>query len=330
MAKIISAGIGYSLQGFESEAEFEAAVIENQKALFGPASIYIDVKKRMGANNSYHKGIPDGYLIDFFDPSEPQLYFIENELASHDVYGHITEQVARFFAAISTSPAQIREKLLKYIKDNNNLLQSLEDKIKESPFGNIDALFNFLTEKSCPKIVVVIDDITADLNSGLKIFANPPEVVLLQRYSSGSNSVFYYEPMRSEVDDLSRPNNQNCDIHFADFDTIVCPAFEDGFQHAYINNNAWWEVRLSQEAREHLKYVAIYQKSPIAEVRHVAEIDRIEPYKNSGKFILYLKNNFEVTPIKLEKGVKGVAPQGPRYTTIEKIKKAKKLSDLWV
>ena len=113
------------------------------------------------------------------------------------------------------------------------------------------------------------------------------------------------------------------------FDTIVCPAREDGFKRAYINSNAWWEIGLTQEARGQLRYLAIYEKSPVSAVRNYAEIDRIEPYKDSGKFIAYLKNKKTISPIELDKGEKGVAPQAPRYTTLNKLLNAKKISELW-
>jgi hypothetical protein len=115
-----------------------------------------------------------------------------------------------------------------------------------------------------------------------------------------------------------------------EYDTVVCAAYEDGFRQAYQESNAWWAIRLSQEAQEKLKYLAIYQKWPIGEVRHYAEIDSIEPYKDTGKFKLYLKNKKIIPPIKLDVPYKrGVAPQGPRFTTVEKILKAKKVTDLW-
>jgi hypothetical protein len=131
--------------------------------------------------------------------------------------------------------------------------------------------------------------------------------------------------MREELSEIEGSK----DITSEDFDTIVCPAFKEGFKHAYVQNDAWWAIRISQKAREQLKYLAIYEKSPVAAVRNVAEIEKIEPYKDSGKFIVYLKNKKKVGPIELDKGKKGIAPQSPRYTTYNKLLKAKKISELW-
>jgi len=67
---------------------------------------------------------------------------------------------------------------------------------------------------------------------------------------------------------------------------------------------------------------------PKAYISHYAEIDHIEPYKDTGKYILYLKNKKTIKPIKLG-GKKGEAPQAPRYTTLKKLLNAKTVGELW-
>ncbi len=189
MANILINNKRYDLLDFDSEEEFEKAVIENSKSLFGKDSIYVDIKKRMGANDSYHKGVPDGYLIDFTSKKQPQLYFVENELSTHDVYSHISEQLLRFSTAIKTSQNQIRTKLLDVIKQDNILLKEVESKLKDTPFTNVDELMNFLVDKKI-KIVLVIDESTTDLNSSLEVFRDRPDVVTMKRYVSGKDMAY--------------------------------------------------------------------------------------------------------------------------------------------
>jgi len=324
MARIILKNKEYSLFDFDNETEFEKAVIENQKFLFGKDSIYLDIKKRIG--KAGHRGIPDAFLIDFYDSKEPQLYIVENEIASHDIYSNITEQIARFETSIISSANKIRSVLIKVIKNEPRIRKEIEKNLQETLFKTITELMLYLTESDI-KIVVVINEITADLNLAFKIFKNPPDIVLLQRYICGNDIAYYYEPMREEIEDIEIEKAKTGKA--VDFDTVVCAAFEDGFRHAYKENNAWWAIRLSQKAREQLKYLAIYEKAPIAHISHYAEIDRIEPYKDTGKYILYLKNKKRVKPIKLSSNKKGVAPQSPRYTTLNKLLKAKTISELW-
>jgi len=254
MARIILKNNEYSLYDFDNEADFEKAVIENQKYLFGKDSVYVDVKRRIGRDS--HRGIPDAFLIDFYDTQKPQLYIVENEIASHDVYAHISEQIVRFGSSSATSANQIRGILIKAIENEQETKKGIERYLPQTVFKTVTELMLFLTEND------------------IKIF-------------------------------------------------------EDGFKHAYLENNAWWEIRLSQEAREKLKYLAIYEKAPVAHISHYAEIERIEPYKDTGKYILYLKNKKTVKPIKLGAGKKGEAPQAPRYTTHSKLLNAKSVSELW-
>jgi len=325
MARIIIGNKEYSLFDFDNEAEFEKAVIENQKYLFGKDSVYVDVKRRIGRDE--HRGIPDAFLIDFYNTKRPQLYIVENEIASHDVYSNITEQIARFGTSIVSSANQIRNVLIKAIETEPETKREIERYLPQTIFKNIAELMIFLTEKNDIKIVVAINEVTADLNLAFKIFKNPPDIVLLQRYMSGNDISYYYEPMRDEIEDIETAKTKTGEA--VDFDTVVCAAFEEGFKHAYMQNNSWWQIRLSQQAREKLKYLAIYEKAPVAHISHYAEIERIEPYKDSGKYILYLKNKKTVKPIRLGTGKRGEAPQAPRYTTLKKLLSARTITELW-
>lgn len=329
MAFIFSGGKRYNLVPFDTEAEFEKGVIEHAVELFGPNTFYLDAKKLIARRGEWKGGIPDGFLIDLSDPTEPHLYFVENELSSHDVYRHVAEQVARFLAIAVTDAIQLRAILANYIRSNKELLVQIEAHIKEAQFHNLDNLLNVLTEKPA-RVVVVIDEETEDLNQVLSVFQRRPDVAVLQRFTCDSEFAYWCQPMRDDAELIVFNGQTTIKPEPLEFDTVVCPAHEEGFQSAFIEQSAWWSIRLSQEARERLKYLAIYQKAPIGAVTHVAEIERIEPYKNSGKFILYLKNKQTVGPIKIDGGGKrGIAPQAPRFTTIAKVKQAKKLSELW-
>ncbi len=179
MAKIIFNKKEYTLLDFDSEAEFEKVVIENEKNLFGEESVYIDVKRRIGHDN--HRGIPDAFLVDFYDSKNPQLYIVENELASHDVYKNIAEQITRFLTSTISSKNQIRDVLLETIRNDVKTQERLKNKLRDTVFENIEQLMIYLVEKDI-KIVVVINEITADLNLGFKnVFKKQPDTVLLQR-----------------------------------------------------------------------------------------------------------------------------------------------------
>ena len=167
MARIILKNNEYSLYDFDNEPDFEKAVIENQKYLFGKDSVYVNVKKRIGRDK--HQGIPDAFLIDFYDAKKPQLYILENEVASHNVYSHISEQIVRFGTSIVTSANQIRNMLIKAIENEPDTKNEIEKYLPQTVFKTVTELMLFLTENDI-KIVVVINEVTADLNLAFKIF----------------------------------------------------------------------------------------------------------------------------------------------------------------
>ncbi len=116
----------------------------------------------------------------------------------------------------------------------------------------------------------------------------------------------------------------------ADFDTIICPAQREGFEHAFLDKKAWWAIRINDQKIAAIKYIAIYQVAPISAITHYGEVDRIEPYQDGKKYIVYLKDDsIELEkPIKLGKDV-NLSPQGSRYSTLERIKKAKTFKEVF-
>ena len=82
--------------------------------------------------------------------------------------------------------------------------------------------------------------------------------------------------------------------------------------------------------RPQIKHIAAYQVAPVSAIMHVEPVKSIEPWKDSGKYVV----NFSVParpigPIKLVKGGKVKALQNLRYTTLARLEAAKTLDDLW-
>lgn len=91
-------------------------------------------------------------------------------------------------------------------------------------------------------------------------------------------------------------------------EVVVVPAQPEGFERACIGSNAWWAVRIAAKHRSNLRWIAAYQVSPIAAVTHIAELDRIEPFRDEGKF----KTLFKRQAVKLKRSIPyGNALLGP-------------------
>ena len=113
------------------------------------------------------------------------------------------------------------------------------------------------------------------------------------------------------------------------FDTIVVPAREDGFQKVFIGEDCWYAIRLNSKHIPKLKYIAAYRVAPIAAITHFAEIENIEPYGNTGKYLLRFKSPAVlIGPIpRTEQDEANL--QSSRYALREKLLAAKRLDEVW-
>lgn len=114
------------------------------------------------------------------------------------------------------------------------------------------------------------------------------------------------------------------------WDTLVCSAKEDGFKNAFLDQKAWWAVRIHPSRLPKIKYLAMYQIAPISKITHYGEVAKVEPYEDSGKYKIYLKKE----PVELKSHVSlgnnsNLKPQGPKYALLQDILKAKTLEDIF-
>lgn len=79
-----------------------------------------------------------------------------------------------------------------------------------------------------------------------------------------------------------------------------------------------------------IKHIAAYRVAPISAITHIAPVNKILPWKDTGKYCLeFAESAKEIGPIKFDKSEKGIAPQAPRYTSMKKLTQAKVLSDVF-
>ena len=116
----------------------------------------------------------------------------------------------------------------------------------------------------------------------------------------------------------------------AEYDTVVVPAREEGFNRTFLGENAWHAIRMSSAMLDRIHYLATYQVSPISAITYYAEVERIEKYHDTGKYALYFKGPAQpIGPIPLPKNAPGLAPQAPRYTSFARLERAKTLKDVF-
>lgn len=114
-----------------------------------------------------------------------------------------------------------------------------------------------------------------------------------------------------------------------DINTVIVPAKQDGFEKVFLGQNCWYAIRIAGGKLPKIKYVAAYRSQPKSKVTHYAPVASIERYGEQGKYkLIFGEPAKPIGPIPFADAPQG-SMQGPRYTTFEKLMKAKKLTDLF-
>ncbi|HDR9028546.1 TPA: GIY-YIG nuclease family protein [Burkholderia vietnamiensis] len=128
-----------------------------------------------------------------------------------------------------------------------------------------------------------------------------------------------------DVSDQVQPIGSDSDK----FDTIVVPARDEGFKDTFLDKNCWYAVRINAKHISKLRYIAAYQVAPIAAITHIAEIESIVPYNDTGKYKINFKEAATaIVPIPRPE-VTDVNMQSSRYALRDKLLAAKNLDEVW-
>lgn len=317
---------------YKNEADLESAILEVQHRLFGRNRFYLDVKKRIGVKGSI-QNVPDGYLLDL-SGVKPRLYVVENELQEHDPLRHIAVQILQFSLSFEAEPLAVKKVLLHALQNNSEARKACESYAANNGFRNVDHLLEHLVFESPFSALVVIDAMPEDLESVLsEKFRFGVEVLELAKYEGQDGQYVYrFEPFLEDL--IGEPTSSLVEprpiMNPEDIDTVVVPAHEEGVQEVFLQKNCWYSVRIRGAVRSQIKYIAVYQVDPISAITYVAPVKSIEPWKDSGKVVLYFTEPAKpIGPIPLVKGGKVKALQNLRYTTHERLMKAKTLDEVF-
>ena len=333
MSVFWTAGELYRRVDYENEGDLEEAIIQVQKDLFGTNRYYLDIKKKIGAKGSI-QNIPDGYLLDL-SGSKPRLYVVENELQAHDPLRHIAVQILQFSLSFESEPLGVKKILLQAIQTRQDVKKAAETYAAKRGFRNLDHLLEHLVFESPFSALVIIDSMSDDLEGVLsQKFRFGVEVLELGRYENmAGDHVYGFEPFLADVigeSSFASSDNVTSTISPEDLDTVVVPAREDGFQEVFLGQNCWYAVRIHGALRSQIKYIAAYQVAPVSAITYLAPVRSIEPWKDSGKVVLYFAEPAKpIGPLNLVKGGKVRALQNLRYTTRDRLLAAKNLDDVF-
>lgn len=319
---------------YEGEAEFEAAILQVQGELFGRNRIYLDVKKKIGAKGGI-QNIPDGYLLDLSGRT-PGLYVVENELASHDPLKHIAVQILEFSMSFEAERPTVKKILLNALEAQPVAKAMCEAYVAAQAYRNLDHLLEALIYDKEFAALVIIDEASEELMDALiKRFKFSVDVLELAQYENQKGErLYHFEPFFEDLPDdetqRTQGDQESRRIDISEIDTVVVPARREGFERVFLGENRWYKIRIHGAMRPRLKHVAAYQVKPVSAITHVAPIQSIEPWEDSGKFVVnFSEPAREITPIKLVKGGRVKQLQRSRYANLRRIQSAKTLDDVF-
>lgn len=331
MSKLITPFGQFHLYRFETEKDFEEAVLSQAGEVFGRRRIYLDCKRRIGGKGG-KQSIPDAYLIDLSRARDPQLYVVENELSSHDLFKHIGVQLLQFSVSFPQAGRQVKQVLFEEITQNSSAKALCTEYAEVAGFRNLDHLLEVLVFE-CPfRALVVIDEETEELQTVLKNLGFPVEVVEFRTFENDkSERTYEFEPFLADVEyvaEIKSPTAQARSI--TDLDTVVVPARDDGFESVFLGENRWYPVRIHPSMIPQLRWIAVYRVAPTSAITHWAPVRSIERWKDSGKMVVnFAERANKIEPLSLVKGGRVKAPQALRYTNFEKLKSAANLDEVF-
>lgn len=182
------------------EKEFESVVVQNSKTFFGPDTVYIDAKNKIGAQ-ALGGSIPDGVLFDLSDIENPEFYLVEVELAKHDFFGHIFPQITKFFAFFRSAKSQneLVERLFTLINADPDLRKEFKKRLNEKE------LFKFLkdTAENSQNVLLVIDAEKEELPEIMEAYTDTwgklVTVMILREYRNGRDCIYSIAPEFSAI-----------------------------------------------------------------------------------------------------------------------------------
>ena len=183
------------------------------------------------------------------------------------------------------------------------------------------------------RVLIIIDEATDELYKVVKNFRFPVEVIEIETYHGESGAYIHrFTPLFKDVSDIkeSLEEREQKPVDITEFDTIVVPAREDGFVETFLGENRWYQIRIHASMISQIKYIAAYQVAPVSAITHWALVKNIEPWQDTGKFVVNFAGparEIEHMPLVPKSRVKAL--QSARYTSFDRLQKAKTLDEVF-
>lgn len=111
-------------------------------------------------------------------------------------------------------------------------------------------------------------------------------------------------------------------------DTLIVSARVESFRDVFLGQWAWYPIRIDDRRKNDLKWICVYQNSPIRSITHYARIVSIKNYLETGRYKIVFEKPIELAEPLALGSEKGLSMQGQKYTCLERVLSAKSISDL--
>ena len=113
------------------------------------------------------------------------------------------------------------------------------------------------------------------------------------------------------------------------FDTVIVSAHHWGWNYLLLENNMWNIKRIDEKNLKKIKFIAFFQTAPINAITSYAKVKKINYNWELSHYDVYLSGKLIfIKPLKLDDDNILLRPIGTKYTLLNKLLNARKLSDL--
>jgi len=218
-------GVRYTLHRIESENELQQIIKEHYTELFGQDSIFFDFEPKLRSDAGIGSK-PDGYAL-ILSP-KPRWVVIEAELADHPLYEHIIPQISKFVKALENP------------RNRKSVVEAIYDEVSRDPFkkallvkrGLGHEIYKFLNDiiSTKPRIAIVIDRRTTELDEVLSILPLEPEITELRTFErEGVGLSVHAHSLRVEAAERKEEKKE-----------------EEGFKERHIKRFEFWRQLLAK------------------------------------------------------------------------------------
>ncbi len=195
----------FTLYEYQREEELERRVCKLAEFVFGPETIYFDIRQRV-ASKARKINVTDGVLLELKKGGDgSKLWLVEHELSSHDLYSHVQPQIMGFIRSLR-NPQTLRQVQLA-LYDEIRADASKEKIFREFLEQDEDAFYflDSVLHQTCG-VVIVIDEINPQLTEICSDFKRYAEVKVIEfkTYQRDNREIYHFNPFVVEEEEMGK------------------------------------------------------------------------------------------------------------------------------